>query len=110
MGVFLTLGILSVGFYVVLLLALFVDGRKSGKHRVHLYHQLELGRGSATDFANASDKPAASQHRLPPMDDVIWIPVTKMRWIGKEANRGSNLDGAIEFATRTQSVAQSNSR
>jgi hypothetical protein len=43
MGVFLILGILGVGFYVVLLLALFIDGRKSGKHRVHFYHQLELG-------------------------------------------------------------------
>jgi hypothetical protein len=109
MGAFLALSILGVGFYVVLLLALLIDGRKSGNHRVNLYHRLDWERGSAPDFANASQVPAASQHRLPLMDDVIWIPVTTVNWQGKETNCDSNPERALRIAARNLPVRHPNS-
>jgi hypothetical protein len=95
MGVFLALSILGVGFYAVLLLALFLDGRKGRAHRVHVFNCLEFGRDSAPASAVAGRLSAATQSHLPPMDDVLWIPVTKVHWKGKTAHRECNPDDAV---------------
>jgi len=110
MAVFLALSILGVGFYAVLLLALFLDGRKGRAHRVHVFGSLELGRDSAPASDGASRISAATQSHLPPMEDVLWIPVTKVHWKGKAAHRECNPDDAVRVATRTERVGHSHPR
>ena len=110
MGVFFALSILGVGFYAVLLLALFLDGRKGRAHRVHVFSSLELGRDSAPAFAAAGRLSAATQSHLPPMEDVLWVPVTKVHWKGKSAHSECNPGDAVRVATRTERVGHSHPR
>ena len=110
MGAFVILSVLAVTFYLVLLLALYVDGLKGRSHRVNLYHYLEVGQGSVPCSANASQVSTETQHDLPPSDGARWIPVAKVYWQDKEANRDANPDKVVAIAARTHPVGSSHSR
>jgi hypothetical protein len=79
MNAFLILSSLSLAFYLVLLVALYHDGRQrrvnSGPVRAK---KLGHGSGLVDGLFTGSGTVGARTRRSP--ENVLWIPVTKHRW------------------------------
>lgn len=81
---FLILSSLSVGFYLILLVALHRDAKRHRKHAT-VTHPTPSGRRAGIRLARTKVRVAAGGRNPDLSGDVLWNPVTKMQW--KPADR-----------------------
>ena len=77
MSVFLILSSLGVAFYLVLLYNLYREGRERRRQRVDFYREMDFGDVSGP--ASAGPNAAVAGRSLQFSDEVLWLPVTKMK-------------------------------
>lgn len=78
MDIFLILCSMSVGFYAVLLVALYRDGRKRRHKRVDLFRQMAFDDGADSPGLEAVE--LVDHRRSKFARGLHWMPVTRVEW------------------------------